>query len=90
MTVSLSRNSACKNTRVFVHYTAQKMKFFTEDFFSKCDKKPYVTAETLEDFIETLEEDSITLFEWLMENHFKENIGKSHLNIILVEKINLQ
>ena len=49
------------------------------------DKTPYRTANTLDEVIQSLEQDCIMLFQWFYDNQMKANISKCHL---LVNKKN--
>ena len=49
------------------------------------DNTPYRTANTLDEVIQSLEHDSMMLFQWFSDNQMKANISKCHL---LVNKKN--
>ena len=56
------------------------------DFASYADDNtPYRTANTLDEVIQSLEHDSMMLFQWFSDNQMKANISKCHL---LVNKKN--
>ena len=58
-----------------------------ETNFASCadDNTPYSTANTLDEVIQSLEHDSMMLFQWFSDNQMKANISKCHL---LVNKKN--
>ena len=43
------------------------------------DNTPYVLGESIDDAIKSLEDDSINLFKWFVDNQMKENSDKGHL-----------
>ena len=43
------------------------------------DNTPYVLGESIDDAIKSLEDDSINLFKWFLDNQMKENSDKGHL-----------
>ena len=43
------------------------------------DNTPYRTANTIDEVIQSLEDDSMMLFQWFSDNHIKANISKCHL-----------
>ena len=49
--------------------------------FGSCagDHKPYVSGDSINDFIKSLEDDSINLFKWFLDNQMKANCKKYHL-----------
>ena len=60
------------------------------DFASYADDStPYVTGYSIEDVINSLENDSIKLFNWFVENQIKENKDKCHLLISGNENITI-
>ena len=52
-----------------------------ETNFASCadDNTPYSTANTLDEVIQSLEHDSIMLFQWFSDNQMKANISKFYL-----------
>ena len=60
--------------------------------FSSCadNKMPYVTAETLDDIVKTLEKYSTILFQWFLDNQFTANIGKCYLIVIEKNKVTMR
>ena len=60
------------------------------DFASYADDStPYVTGYSIEDIINSLENDSIKSFNWFVENQIKENKDKCHLLISGNENITI-
>ena len=60
------------------------------DFASYADDNtPYVTGDSIEDVINSLENVSITLFKWFADNQMKANKGKCHLLISCSENITI-
>ena len=53
------------------------------------DSTPYVTGYSIEDVINSLENDSIKSFNWFVENQIKENKDKCHLLISGNENITI-
>ena len=43
------------------------------------DNTPYRTANTVDEVIQSLEHDSMMLFQWFCDNQMKANISKCHL-----------
>ena len=60
------------------------------DFASYADDStPYVTGYSIEDVINSLENDSIKLFNWFVDKQIKENKDKCHLFITGNENITI-
>ena len=60
------------------------------DFTSYADDNtPYVTGDSIEDVINSLENVSVTLFKWFADNQIKANKDKCHLLISCSENITI-
>ena len=50
------------------------------DFASYADDNaPYALGDNIDDIIKSLEDDSINLFKWFLDNQIKANSDKCHL-----------
>ena len=61
------------------------------DFASYADDNAaYVSGESIDDVIKSLEDDSINLFKWFLDNQMKANSDKCHLITSTLSCINLK
>ena len=61
------------------------------DFASYADDNtPHRTANTIDELIQSLEHDSMMLFQWLSDNHMKANISKYHLLVNKKNKVTIR
>ena len=53
------------------------------------DNTPFRTANTIYEVIQSLEQDSMMLFQWFSDNQMKANISKCHLLVNKKDKITI-
>ena len=54
------------------------------------DNTPYLSGDSVDDVIKSLEDDSINLFKWFLENQMKANSDKCHLITSKLSCMNLK
>ena len=54
------------------------------------DNKPYVSGDSIDDVIKSLEDDSINLFKWFLDNKMKGNSDEYHLITSKLSCVNLK
>ena len=53
------------------------------------DKTPYRTANTIDEVIQSLEQDSFMLFQWFSDNPMKIKVSKCHLLVNKKDKVTI-
>ena len=54
------------------------------------DNTPYLSGDSIDDVIKSLEDDSINLFKWFLDNQMKANSDKCHLITSKLSCMNLK